>query len=962
MRTSAFQFDASDSLVRFPANPQGVINGTPGNDSLTGTSGDDTIDGGAGADTMVGGLGNDTYIVDNVGDVVVEAAGAGTDLVQASVSYTLVSNIENLTLTGTAAINASGNYLNNVLIGNVANNTLNGGAGADTMSGGLGDDVYMVDNVGDVVTEAANAGTDRVQSTISYALGSNLENLTLGGTAAINASGNYLNNVLSGNAANNTLNGGAGADTMSGGLGDDVYMVDNVGDVVTEAANAGTDRVQTTISYTLGANLENLTLGGVAAINGTGNTLNNVITGNAANNTLNGGAGADTMSGGMGDDTYVVDNAADVTNEAANAGTDTVQSSVSWTLGANIENLVLTGTEALVGNGNSLNNVITGNVGNDTLSGGIGADTMAGGPGDDTYVVDNVGDVVVESPDAGTDTVRSTMSYTLGENLENLTTTTWASVAATGNSLDNVINCSVGNDTLDGAGGADTMVGGGGNDTYIVDNTGDVVTELGLGGQLDTVESSVSYTLPIYVEDLILTGSANLTGTGNNSNNLLVGNAGDNVLTDNVGNDTLDGGAGADTMAGGAGNDTYVVDNPGDVIIEGPRGAFDTLDTVQSSISYTLGDYLEYLTLTGTAAINGTGNSLNNVIDGNSANNVLDGSSGVDTLAGGAGDDTYVVDGSYDVVIESLGAGTDMVLSSANYYTLPANVENLTLTGTGAISGAGNGLDNVLVGNAANNSLNGGAGADTMSGGLGDDGYFVDNVGDIVNEAADAGTDTVQATISYTLGDNLENLTLGGTAAINGTGNAVNNLIVGNGNNNVLDGGAGADTLRGGNGNDTLIGGDGSDVLSGGFDAGNDVFVANSLVGSDTITDFYFGKDQFSVSQSHIPVGNGDDVIDGATTIVSAGGFATSAELVIATGDISGAITAASAAAQIGSATDAYAVGQTALFVVDNGQNSAVYYFKSADTNAVVSASELTLLATLQNMHSTDMSNYIFGS
>jgi Ca2+-binding RTX toxin-like protein len=200
-----------------------TLTGTSGDDTLVGSDGDDIINGLAGADTMTGGLGDDTYMVDNTGDVVVENAYGGIDTVQSSISYNLnlvtdtvnLTNVENLTLIGPAAINATGNALDNVLIGNDAANTLNGLAGADHMSGGLGNDTYVVDNTGDVVTENAGAGTaDTVLSAISYTLGDNVENLTLIGTSAIDGTGNGLDNVIKGNAASNVLTGGAGSDTF----------------------------------------------------------------------------------------------------------------------------------------------------------------------------------------------------------------------------------------------------------------------------------------------------------------------------------------------------------------------------------------------------------------------------------------------------------------------------------------------------------------------------------------------------------------------------------------------------------------------------------------------------------------------------------------------------------------------------------------------------------------------------
>ncbi len=777
------------------------LTGNELNNDLKGDGGLNVLSGGPGADIMTGYNNHDTYFVDNPGDVVIEAASAGTDTVQSGITYTLGANIENLTLIGTEAINGTGNALDNTLTGNSAINTLVGGAGNDT---------YMVGLTADLVIENPNEGTDTVQAYITYALGANVENLTLIGGGAVNGTGNALNNVLTGNGAANVLVGGAGADTLRGGAGNDTYVVDVSTDIVTENVDAGTDTVETDVTYTLGANVENLRLTGTAAINGTGNTLNNILTGNSA---------ANTLAGGAGNDTYLIDAATDLVIENLNEGTDTVATGSTYTLGANVENLFLNGTAAANGAGNALDNVLTGN---------SAANTLAGGAGNDTYLIDATADVVIENLDEGIDTVKTDLSYTLGANVENLTLTGVWAVNGTGNELDNLLVGNGNANVLVGGVGADTLQGGGGDDTYGVDNVGDTVIE-NPGEGLDTVETSISYTLGSEVENLTLTGTAAVSGTGNELNNVLIGNGAANTLMGGEGDDRLTGGAGDDTMLGGAGNDTYVVDVATDIVTE---NLGEGTDTVETDVTYTLGANVENLTLTGSAAVNGTGNALNNVLIGNSAANVLVGGAGADTMRGGTGNDTYVVDVGTDIVTENASAGTDTVEASVTY-TLGSNVENLTLTGAAAINGTGNTLNNTLTGNSAANTLVGGAGndrlvggggVDTMRGDAGNDTYVVDMATDIVVESASGGTDTVETDVTYTLGANVENLTLTGTAAINGTGNTLNNILTGNSAANVLVGGAGADTMRGGAGNDTYV-----------VDVSTDIVTENANAGTDTV-------------------------------------------------------------------------------------------------------------------------------
>ncbi|MDD1426127.1 cadherin domain-containing protein, partial [Dolichospermum sp. ST_sed9] len=231
------------------------VKGGTGNDDLSGGNGNDYLNGGTGADLLIGGSGNDTYVVDNVGDIIAESLNSGIDTVESSITWTLKTNLENLTLTGTTAINGTGNNLNNIIIGNTGNNVLTGGTGADTLIGGAGNDSYYVDNTADSITENLNQGTDIVFSSVTYTLSTNVENLTLQGTTAINGTGNDLNNSITGNTGNNVLTGGlgndtftgnAGLDTLIGGKGNDSLYLglnDNVVDNVNYVLGDGTDTV-----------------------------------------------------------------------------------------------------------------------------------------------------------------------------------------------------------------------------------------------------------------------------------------------------------------------------------------------------------------------------------------------------------------------------------------------------------------------------------------------------------------------------------------------------------------------------------------------------------------------------------------------------------------------------------------------------------------------------------------------
>ncbi|WP_298864741.1 hypothetical protein [uncultured Sulfitobacter sp.] len=556
-----------------------------------------------------------------------------------------------LEVTSSSTALLSGGGGTDVLIGSNSADYLDGGSGADWMEGRSGSDRYFVDNLSDIVVEdSSSGGTDEVFASVDFTLSDYVENLTFTGTANLDGVGNTLGNTLRGNA---------GANRFEGGAGNDTYYV-GAGDTVIERSGEGTDLVNSDTSFVLGSAIENLTLTGSAGINATGNAQRNTIYGNTGDNVLNGGADYDRMYGLAGDDTYIFDNTNDSASESANAGYDRIISSVSVSLGSNMEALRLTGSEDLDGYGNGFDNFIEGNAGDNLINGYDGADTMLGGGGDDTYYVDDAGDRIEESQNRGDDNVISEIStWTLAANLENLSFNSYSvGLSGTGNASDNFIEGRSQNDTLAGSGGNDTLEGSSGDDSLI-------------GGQ---------------------------------------------------GDDLLDGGSGADTMVGGDGNDTYLIDNAGDVVVEQAAGGIDTI-VINTSI-FTLVDDIENITFANNGQYDANGNAADNIIMGNDYHNVIDGQGGSDTMFGGRGNDTFTVDSIGDKVIEYSNAGTDEVRSFVNH-ALSGNIERLTLLGNTATHAMGNQRDNTLTGNALNNVLTGNGGSNTLAGGSGSDRFVL---------------------------------------------------------------------------------------------------------------------------------------------------------------------------------------------------------------------------------------------
>ncbi|ODT66143.1 MAG: hypothetical protein ABS75_28410 [Pelagibacterium sp. SCN 63-23] len=626
--------------------------------------------------------------------------------------------------------------------------------------------------------------------------------------------------------------------------------------------NPGDDVVQ-------GGDAAQTILGGEGndALHGGGN--NDSLSGQEGNDTLNGGEGDDTLDGGAGNDVLVYANG---------EGSDTIDGGDG--------NDSLRVVEGVFGADDTLNVVLADGAltsinGTTTVSNVEGAELHLGA-GNDTLVYDTDQNVSVNLL-AG---IATGFSFTRG--LENVESDA-GNDSLLGNMTANVLSGGDGNDTIRGGFGADRLSGDAGNDDLYGDEGDD---ELEGGDGNDRIDGGAGRDTATYAAAAAAvtvslsgtparasfeeqdTGGAGLDRLISIEN--LMGSAFDDTLTGDAGDNVIDGGAGADVMAGEAGNDTYVVDNAGDSIDDAAGH-----DTVQTALAgHVLDDQVEDLILTGIAAINGTGNSLDNAISGNAANNILDGGLGTDTvvLPGSLGDYSFsLVAG--NVTLSSTAGGVDTLVSierallgSVSYAIVAGtNAANAGLSGTAdndLVLGF-NGAD-VLQGNGGDDILDGGNGGDDMFGGAGNDAYHVQQGADFVQEAAGEGVDTIYSDVTRNL-DNaahaigeIENVVLvgaTGTENINALGNALDNMLAGNGGNNTLNGRGGHDTLVGNGGHDNLIGGAGDDVLNGGL--GSDTL--NGGAGSDTAVfagsagDYLLGVDASGLATvTHLATGDVD--------------------------------------------------------------------------------------------------------
>ncbi|TXR46370.1 peroxidase family protein [Phyllobacterium endophyticum] len=783
------------------------MQGGLGEDLLIGGAGNDDLNGGDDLDTLAGGLGNDTYVDDNAEDLIIELTGEGTDTVETlAAAFTLAANVENLEYTGVDADQfvGTGNELNNVITGGDLADTLNGLGGNDTLNGGIGADTL---NGGDG-NDTLNGGDD--------------------------------NDALNGGLGTDTLNGGAGADSMAGGADNDTYVVDDAGDVVTEAAAAGTDQVNASVSYTLAAEVENLTLTGNAAINGTGNALSNTIIGNNAANEIFAGGGVDTINAGDGND------------------------------------------------------LVDGGEGNDNINAGLGDNVIIGGGGNDTIVLNTANGV--------DDIIRYTAT---GFGSDTIT-----GFDATGPAQDRIDLSALGVTTANFSNRVFESVSGSGTLLTIREN-GPASTILG------TIQINGIAPANIDETDFILATPGNIingTAAGATHN----GTANADTINALGGNDTVNAGGGNDTINGGTGNDTLNGDAGDDTFNWNANtppppatNVTDGRDVINGGIEGTLGDTFvitgnsqaeTYRIYTRQAFDNVPGNNLFGI---NAATEIIitrNGTNAASIIAelreieeirvngadpsgnGSSGGDNFEIIGDFSTTSLRLNtitidgdAGDDTIdissLSSAHRIVFKSNGGNDTIVGTlrpqdvvELPEGATVADYEVTIEDGVTTMTSGEHtikftapdGMPQIGGDPVDDGDEEDedndghnhNGGGSCNDDDDdddapapgntpgapvVGTANADVLLGTVKGENIialggNDTVLGGDGADVVRGDEGDDFISAEGGNDMAFGGAGSDDILGGAGNDMLYGDAGSDRIFG--DAGNDLIDAG--IGNDT--------------------------------------------------------------------------------------------------------------------------------
>ncbi|MER2512805.1 MAG: peroxidase family protein, partial [Nitrosomonas ureae] len=678
------------NTIRYNGGEHIVMGGTEGNDRLRAGIGDDTvwgdggndrIEGGAGNDSLNGGDGND-IITDVFGDDNIKG-GDGHDVINggAGVNLILGGSGHDFIITGNDISEVFAGPGNDFIFGNAPNEVMQGNEGDDwiqtgTADGSTGDnfDPFNRDPIRGNDVFVGSGGLDEF-------IGEGGDEIMMGLAGADRNDGgsgfDWTANVGSTVAANVDL----ARLLVPGPFVDTADRFDLV-----EAASGwnhndiirGDDRTSTELELIDPNTGQNNALDNVNQLNGTHTAAERIgmISGLSAflngapsfssGNILMGGGGSDLIEGRGGDD--LIDGDAwlnvriSVRTDPNNPATQVATfPNMTPALRTAMQNGTYSPDQLVI-----VREILTNSTGIDTA---VYRDVFA------NYVInsDSTGTLFIDhvnpgngggGADDGSDRVR---------NVERLQFTDRLVIVGTpgndnleGTAGNDVILGLTGNDTLNGLGGVDILRGEGGNDTYIVDTTTDTITELaGAGSGIDTVESSVTYTLGPNLENLTLTGAAAINGTGNGLGNVLTGNTGNNILTGLAGDDTLIAGGGTDTLRGGLNNDTYVISNTPVTITE----LFNQgIDTVQSPVTYTLLANVENLTLTGGNAVNGNGNGLNNTINGNGNSNTLVGAAGLDTLNGGDGNDT--LNGGAGIDILNGGNGADTLIGGPSADTL----------------------------------------------------------------------------------------------------------------------------------------------------------------------------------------------------------------------------------------------------------------------------------------------------